>query len=197
MFRTPELSISTPHSHLGPASAPQQGSLPAPNVGMGLLLPVTDGFLPGFLGPPSSGWDIFCCCRIEASSPRGCTKLGKKVTRRQNAGSVFGPELKWWSDSACSSHTPLFSLLRVEFEWQKREQTTDLESQVPPSVGKSFTIVLAGDRIRLFSSTVDDTLYFQYFIAFYWLKDFTLIVGNWKLQNIIKKQKQNQKQPCI
>lgn len=76
MFKTRELNASAPHSHLGPTTAPQQWSLPAPNVGIEPPLPVMDGSGSGFLGPPSSGWDT---CRIEASGPHGRIKLGKNV----------------------------------------------------------------------------------------------------------------------
>lgn len=67
-----------------------------------------------------------------------------------------------------------------------------MKPNMPLRVGKSFTMSLVGDRIMLFSYTVDDTLYFQYFIAFCLLKYHALVVENWKLQNIIKKQNPKQ-----
>lgn len=158
MFKTLELNTSTPHSHLGPTSAPQQGSLPVPTVGMGSLILVTDGFHSTFLSPPSSKGTFFAFIELKLLS-RWLHQVGKECETMWEYRFHFqtGVEMIWF----CQSHRPLFLLLRMKFDWQKREQTIDFESNVPSSMGKSLTMVLAGDRIGLFSSTVYDTLIFN------------------------------------
>lgn len=50
------------------------------------------------------------------------------------------------------------------FSWEKMLEI--IESNIPPRVGKSFSMFLTDDRSILFSYTIDGILHFQYFMTF-------------------------------